>query len=251
MKRLLLDQNSGGTGTILRKFTLLFFLFAILIGIVLISVYGIRNLYFLWAGSSKVVLSGQVFQVTDRGNLALQDATVSIMHEGERIMDTTDNLGKFHLEYTCRKRGKGKERVVVNYPQFETVGREIALNYTEGTYIDSMVFRLGNLSSNANEMVVMKVRDSIRQAHQEFLLQYEMLSSIADSLRQQDTTREKYYMIERLLNQHQYNTRYLMEDSLLFAFNEISVDRMKQRLTELQNKQRKILEVKDSLIRNP
>jgi len=189
--------------------------------------------------------------LTDRGNLALQDATVSIMHEGERIMDTTDNLGKFHLEYTCRKRGKGKERVVVNYPQFETVGREIALNYTEGTYIDSMVFRLGNLSSNANEMVVMKVRDSIRQAHQEFLLQYEMLSSIADSLRQQDTTREKYYMIERLLNQHQYNTRYLMEDSLLFAFNEISVDRMKQRLTELQNKQRKILEVKDSLIRNP
>ncbi len=251
MKRLLLDQNSGDTGTILRKFTLLFFLFLIVIGIILISIYGIRNLYYLRTGSSKVVLSGQVFQVTERGNLALQDATVSIMYEGERIMDTTDNLGKFHLEYTCRKRGKGKERVVVTYPQYETVGREIELNYTKGTYIDSMVFRLGNLSSNANEMVVVKVRDSIRQAHQEFLFQYEMLSNIADSLKLRDTTKEKYYMIERLLNQHQYNTRYLMEDSLLFAFNEISVDRMKQKLIELQNKQQKILEVKDSIIRNP
>ncbi len=246
MRKTLHNPSSGETGNILRKFLFLFMISLIVISLILIGLFGIRSLYFNFSGTSTIQLSGQVFQVTDRGNLALQDATVSIMHEGERIVDTTNSLGKFHITYETQKRGKKRERIVVNYPQYETIGKEIEINYTDGTIIDSMIFQIGSLASSNEE--VYKVRNEIHKTHLDFTAQGKSLINTTDSLKLIENISTTTDILDRLISQHQLNTRFLMDDSLLFALNEISTDRMKQELKTYRKKQQKILEVKDSLL---
>lgn len=194
-------------------------------------------------------VSGKVFQNSTLGPTPLEAVEVSIMSNGKRYKSTTDKDGSYTLLFDTDFPDQEKfvnRRVVARYNQYETVGKNVRIPKERAPVLEEINITIGKLGYSAEEKA--ELNTQIASQHRFADNQVESLKVEIDSLYQGNMSSVTLIEFQKLINLYEQKTTWLLEDSLLFSADMISIERMRTSLVKIATEQDSLLQEKGKLL---
>ncbi len=190
-----------------------------------------------------ITLSGSVLESTSEGKLPLGGAEATVIINDNSYKSITDSLGNFTLTIPSFDEGTTDIRVIVSYPNFEVLGRDVQIVIPKDTQKNGLEFSLGELDPDE------RIQKDLTERGAEILALYreEINNYQSDTLRlsadsaQLDVSGR--LLLERLrgdLRKLTYQLQFLEDDSAHFSDNLLSAQKF---LKSIEDKEQKYYQI--------
>ncbi len=216
------------------------------LGVVIIRMISHGNLGF---NMQTAEVSGQVFQNSTTGPAPLEAVEVSIMSNGKRFKSQTDQNGFYTIHFETDfpdKEDFVSRRIVARFDQYETVGKNIQIPKKSYPVLEEVNITIGRLGYSAEEKQELNLKISDQRLFA--LRQVEILKYEIDSLYRNDASPITLLEFRKLIDLFEKQTNWLIEDSLLFSNDMISIARMQKSLEKTSLEQDSLIQEKGKLL---
>lgn len=188
--------------------------------------------------AEEVMLTGSVLETTPQGDeQPLTGAIATVMIDGTRYRTTTDSVGNFSLIVPSPSDHTAHLRVVVSYPKYEIVGKNIRIDTPRDNPKENLTFILDALNTDQS------TKNELMEEWKQLVQDYQSLSeevSVKLSDIEDDTTQAEVSNkllaedLEGIIEKINYETKFLIHDSIQFANNLLSASEFESSINRVK-----------------